>query len=150
MQTPDVPQRWSTIKSAVFSTELGWTFITHPKGCRRGIEVLDEHQSPRFLKPQTLLELQGKYRLRNVLALNQTLDFRRWREGLKSPVVRDATSSSPSAEAAPWMPPKSWQPPSSSKANCGTCSRMARQEPGFQNAPSPSLRCPHWQQPAPK
>ncbi len=61
-QVRDVAQRRLVKKTAVLAVELGGAFIADPKRRGRCIEMLREHQPPRFVQTQPFLELQRTHR----------------------------------------------------------------------------------------
>src|SRR5205085_213573 len=46
----------------VLSTKLRGIFVAHPIAGARGIQVFAQHETPRLLEPELLLELQGAHR----------------------------------------------------------------------------------------
>src|SRR5437870_3961248 len=53
-----VPYRWLAEVALIFAAEMGLVVVADAVSGFAGIEVLAEHQPPRFLEAQVLLELQ--------------------------------------------------------------------------------------------
>jgi len=55
---PDIALGWGAKQASALAAELGCTLITHTAPGVARVEALVEHQLPRFLQTQLLLELQ--------------------------------------------------------------------------------------------
>ena len=58
-QNPNIPHWWVAEETAVFAVELARTFVSDFKGSACGVEIIDEHASPRGLQPKLLLILRA-------------------------------------------------------------------------------------------